>query len=109
MTSELVGLGITLLLMVALFAAGWRLAGWWYKRPPTRAHPPAPVARSQPVKPRVPDPAILASLRQNLRLKLSYDETKIDRLLQLEREKMPNASLQQLMQSAIERWERDNR
>ena len=58
---------------------------------------------------RVEDPAKLAGLRQNLRLKLGYDEAKIDRLIGLERERMPTASTQALMEAAIERWERDNR
>ena len=53
--------------------------------------------------------AILAALRQNLRLKVGYDEAKIDRLIEFERTRMPNASPQALMQAAIERWERDNR
>jgi hypothetical protein len=51
----------------------------------------------------------LAALRQNLRLKVGWDESKIDRLIQLERERLPKASLQTLMEAAIERWERDNR
>jgi hypothetical protein len=38
-----------------------------------------------------------------------YDEGKIDRLIEAERQRMPNASLAQLMRSAIERWERENR
>jgi hypothetical protein len=55
------------------------------------------------------DPAAVASLRQNLKLKVGYDEAKIDRLIALEKQKMPNAPLHTLMQAAIERWERDNR
>jgi hypothetical protein len=51
----------------------------------------------------------LAALRQNLRLKVGWDESKIDRLIELERERLPKASLQTLMEAAIERWERDNR
>ncbi len=51
----------------------------------------------------------LAALRQNLRLKVGWDESKIDRLIQLEQERMPKASLQTLMEAAIDRWERDNR
>jgi hypothetical protein len=54
-------------------------------------------------------PATEATLRQNLRLKLGYNELAIDRLIQLEREKLPDASLQTLMEAAIERWERENR
>ena len=55
------------------------------------------------------NPSALAALRQNLRLKVGWDESKIDRLIQLERERLPKASLQTLMEAAIERWERDNR
>jgi hypothetical protein len=55
------------------------------------------------------NPSTLAALRQNLRLKVGWDESKIDRLIQLERERMPKASLQTLMEAAIDRWERDNR
>ena len=53
--------------------------------------------------------AVLAGLRQNLRLKVGWDEARIDRLIALERERLPKASLQTLMEAAIERWERDNR
>jgi hypothetical protein len=65
-----------------------------------------PSATSKPAR---EDSAKVAGLRQNLRLKLGYDEAKIDRLIELERERMPRASLQALMEAAIERWERDNR
>lgn len=59
--------------------------------------------------PKVANPAVIESLRQNLRLKTGYNEPLIDRLIQFERERLPNAPLQSLMESAIERWERDNR
>lgn len=52
---------------------------------------------------------VLASLRRNLRLKVMYDEAKIDRLIDFERRKNPNAREVELMQAAIDRWERDNR
>jgi len=55
------------------------------------------------------DESEIVGLRQNLRLKVMYDEAKIDRLIEEERQKKPNASLAQLMQGAIEHWERDNR
>lgn len=51
----------------------------------------------------------IAELRQNLRLKFMYDEAKIDRAIDLERKRIPNVPLEELMQAAIERWERDNR
>jgi len=55
------------------------------------------------------DPAILNALRQNLRLKVMYDEAKIDRLIDFERRRLPTAGEEDLMREAIERWERDNR
>jgi len=58
---------------------------------------------------KVANPVVIESLRQNLRLKTGYNEPLIDRLVQFERERLPNAPLQTLMESAIERWERDNR
>jgi hypothetical protein len=77
------------------------------RRPVGGAGPINPYAR----KPRKQedDPAIIASLRQNLRLKVGYNEETIDRLIGLERERLPNESLQTLMEAAIERWERENR
>jgi hypothetical protein len=77
----------------------------------SRRNAAAPSASGTPIAPspaRAEDGEI-AALRQNLRLKVMYDEEKIDRLIQTERERMPNASLRQLMRSAIERWERENR
>ena len=64
---------------------------------------------AQPNRRQEGNPSALAALRQNLRLKVGWDESKIDRLIQLERERLPKASLQTLMEAAIERWERDNR
>jgi hypothetical protein len=52
---------------------------------------------------------LIAALRQNLRIKVGWDESKIDRLIELERERLGNLPLQTLMGAAIERWERDNR
>jgi hypothetical protein len=54
------------------------------------------------------DEAEILELRQNLRRKVLHDEEKIDRLIEAERKRTPNASLIHLMRSAIERWERDN-
>ena len=48
-------------------------------------------------------------LRQNLRVKLLYQEDKIDAVIEFERERDPSASTNQLMRAAIARWERDNR
>ncbi len=55
------------------------------------------------------DPSIVTSLRQNLRLKVMHDEDKVERLIDMERERAPNASHRELLEAAIERWERDNR
>ena len=49
------------------------------------------------------------ALRQNLRVKLLHQEDKIDAAIAFERERNPAGSEEQLMKSAIERWERDNR
>jgi hypothetical protein len=65
-------------------------------RPGARASAPRPGADA-------------AALRQDLRLKCTYDEAKIDRLIDAERERTPRASLEELMQAAVARWERDNR
>jgi hypothetical protein len=73
---------------------------------------PPPRRKMDPVQVRNfgPNPRnVMAELRQNLRIKAGWDEARVDRLIQLERERMPNAPLRQLMESAIERWERDNR
>src|SRR5262245_46875554 len=48
-------------------------------------------------------------LRQNLRLKFLYDETKIDQAIEFERQRQPQASEEELMRAAIARWERENR
>jgi hypothetical protein len=52
-------------------------------------------------------------LRQNLRLKLLYDEAKIDRLIDFEshelmRKGRTKESVEDLMERAIARWEREN-
>ena len=52
---------------------------------------------------------LIAALRQNLRIKVGWDESKIDRLIEYEHERLGNVPLQTLMGAAIERWERDNR
>jgi hypothetical protein len=52
---------------------------------------------------------LIAALRQNLRIKVGWDEAKVDRLIAYERERLGNLPLQTLMGAAIDRWERDNR
>jgi MYXO-CTERM domain-containing protein len=53
--------------------------------------------------------ARIEALRQNLRVKFLYDEVRIDRAIAFERVRNPEGDIAELMQSAIERWERDNR
>jgi hypothetical protein len=80
----------------------------WGRMPPKRRSSASPPLMSKEEVQR-DDAELIAALRQNLRLKVGHDEEKIDRLIDLERERLPNAPLQTLMASAIERWERDNR
>ncbi len=54
------------------------------------------------------------ALRQNLRIKVTHDEEKIDRLIEIERSELKrkgqlDATVEDLMERAIERWERENR
>lgn len=60
-----------------------------------------------------PQPSRWAALRQDLRRKVLYDEAKIDRLIELERDELTRKgrreeTVEDLMERAIERWERDN-
>jgi len=53
------------------------------------------------------------ALRKNLRLKVMYDEAKIDRLIEFEADELkrkhrPMEPVESLMERAIARWERDN-
>ena len=55
----------------------------------------------------------IAELRQNLRVKVFYDEAKIDRLVDFERGEQARKGqkpedMETLLIAAIERWERDN-
>lgn len=75
--------------VVALF---W----FWKKRPAKRGQP-----------------SRIAELRQNLRVKVFYDEAKIDRLVEFERDERARkgqkpANVETLLMAAIERWEGDN-
>jgi gas vesicle protein len=51
----------------------------------------------------------VAELRQSLLLKFMFDEEKIERAIAFERERQPQASAEEHLKAAIERWERDNR
>ena len=50
----------------------------------------------------------LEGLRQNLRVKLLYQEDKVDAAIAFERERNPTATMEESMKAAIARWERDN-
>jgi hypothetical protein len=72
-----------------------------------------PSVQAQPPMPSVYS-ARREALRQNLRIKVTYDEAKIDRLIEIEgselkRKGQPDATVEDLMERAIERWERENR
>lgn len=49
------------------------------------------------------------SLRQNLRVKFMYDESKVDRAIAYERERDPRGTEETWLRAAVDRWEQDNR
>jgi hypothetical protein len=51
----------------------------------------------------------LLQLRRNLLVKALGNEYKVDSLIEFEQAKGGNVTLEAAMESAIERWERDNR
>jgi hypothetical protein len=86
------------------------------RAPARQAAAAAVVTRADAASPGTGEPegARREALRRNLRLKLMYDETKIDRVIEYERTELKRRgereiSLEDLMKRAIERWERDNR
>ena len=78
------------------------------KKEPKELWPISTTPASSPSSPSTNDPPS-SELRQTLRLKCGFDEVKIDRLIELERSLNPKASINTLMEAAIERWERENR
>jgi hypothetical protein len=50
-----------------------------------------------------------ADLYHDLMVKIGYDQALAERLIEYERQKSPAATRPILIQSAIRRWERDNR
>ena len=80
----------------------------WGRTPPKRVLQPPRVLESKEEIQEDVD-GLIAALRQNLRIKVGWDEAKVDRLIAYERERLGNLPLQTLMGAAIERWERDNR
>jgi hypothetical protein len=68
---------------------------------------PAPPSFSHATPP-LEDAALTARLHQDLRLKFLYQEDKVENAIQFERDRNPTASLNDLMQAAIARYERDN-
>jgi hypothetical protein len=105
MSEQVIGIGIAVACLVLLGVIVLRVDKWFRSRRTPRTF----KLSTEPRQQRPEDAATLMALRQNLRLKVGYDEEKIDRLIGSERVKMPNASTQALMESAIEHWERDNR
>jgi len=102
MREPVIGIGIAVVCLVLLGVVTLRVDKWFRSRRTFSLS-------TEPRQKRTEDAATLMALRHNLRLKVGYDEEKIDRLIGLERVRMPNASTQALMESAIEHWERDNR
>jgi hypothetical protein len=51
----------------------------------------------------------LERLRRDLRVKVMHDEEKVDRLIEAERRRRPEARAIAWHKAAISRWERDNR
>jgi hypothetical protein len=51
----------------------------------------------------------LVQLRRNLLVKVLGNESLVDSLIEFEQKKSANLTLEQAMESAIERWEQDNR
>ncbi len=54
-------------------------------------------------------PSSDGALYQELLRKAGGNQALVDRLIEFERKRMPNASQEELVRSAIERWERDLR
>lgn len=110
MTHVLIGIlsGIGLTLLLSRFVRGFRKPGPANEigAVPQRTETAKPTSDTRQARP--VDEPVLAALRQNLRVKVGYDEAKIDRLIDLERQRLPG-SLRKLMEAAIESWERDNR
>lgn len=73
----------------------------------------ATTVRAMLTKKRRPQSNRRVALRQNLRVKVLYDEAKIDRLIEFERDELKRKgqrekTVEDLMERAIGRWERDN-
>ena len=51
----------------------------------------------------------IKELYRNLLIKNLHDKEVVNRLIEFERNRNPNATKAELLQSAIDRWERDNR
>ena len=96
---------------VALVVIGMVAIAYWLRRQrrPTSIVKRERVQRRSVKPPTSRDKAAIAELRHNLRLKTLHDESMIDRLVELERQRRPGASEVEWYQAAVERWERDNR
>jgi hypothetical protein len=108
MESEWIAAGVTIVVVgvIAVFA-------FWRKQQRSRPAANAEVFRSLLNVPGQAAPARAdpetEELRQNLRVKLLYQEDKIDQAVAHERERNPGGTSADLMRAAIQRWERDNR
>lgn len=108
MNATAISPGILILVVAIVGVVAMLVAATLRVRQPTAAgaNRTAGVASS---KPSPAGDAEIARLRQNLRVKVLYDEAKVDRLVAYERQRTPHATELQYYQFAIDRWERDNR
>jgi uncharacterized membrane protein len=68
----------------------------------------APEIPYRPVRPYPAPPPVKEDYYRKLVAKARYDQGLVDRLLEYERKRLPNASFDELCKSAIERLEQDN-
>lgn len=114
-------MGILALGFLLGFVAGGCVVGVWLRR--GRPHPSAISTPSTLASPARQEGGIGASLlasmlseadtldklRQDLRVKCLFDESKVSTAIEFERERNPTADEEELIKAAIYRWERDNR
>jgi hypothetical protein len=107
----------TVVLVVLFFHLGDEYEGPTVRRPrrasASRPHGPAlppraPVSRPPPLPPR-PRASREGVLYQKLLTKALGDAEKVERLVDYERGRAPHASRKELLERALERWERDSR
>lgn len=106
--------GIQTLVLMALFyyVAGEYRDDFWRRslgRRSARPREPDFAFPSKPSGPTEPVEHVREDLYQNLLRKVTGDRRIVERLIAYERSRTPNASIEELLRSAIIRWERDNR